>query len=95
MDYQINYITKNCYNGRNQGELLAEKNNKGYESNEWLTFLQAQSAGRLIKKGSKSVAVFKGFQEFTEFENDKIKTVSRPVGFARVFNLDQTELINK
>lgn len=92
---QYNHITKNEYQGRNQVELLATKKLHNFQSDAWLTFLQARSAGLKIKKGSKSVGVFKGFQDFSEIdkETNKVKTHSAPLGFARVFNLDQTEVL--
>lgn len=97
MNYQVNHLSKKVYEGRNQGMLLAVKESKDFKSDEWLTFLQAKECGLKIIKGAKSVSIFKGFKEFTEEKKtgDKIKTVSvsRPVGFANVFNLDQTEKI--
>lgn len=79
--------------GRNQGELMATKEFMKFESDGWVTFLQAYEMKLKIKKGSKGVHIFKGFKSFDEIdkESGKIKTVSRPVGFATVFNMDQTE----
>lgn len=93
---QVNKITGLAYQGRNQGELYEAKLKNGFKSNEWVTFLQAQELKLRIKKGSKSVAVFKGFARGEEVEKQKDGTqkvvrVSGPLGFARVFNLDQTE----
>ncbi len=96
IEWQYNEVSKKPYEGRNQGELLAVKQDKKYKSNAWLTFLQARELGLMVKKGSKGVSIFKGFASFEEAGKDKegkskLKVVSRPVGFARVFNLDQTE----
>lgn len=92
MELQTNYISDLAYQGRNQAELQAAKEQNKFESNYWLTFLQAKEKGLKIKKGSKGISVFKGFQDFTNVDKDgKVKTSSGPVGFARVFNLDQTE----
>lgn len=92
MTYQYNKKTGKAYEGRNQAELLTAKENNNYQSDEWLTFLQARELGLKIKKGSKSIGICKGFGTFTEKdENGKIKSVSRPLGFARVFNMDCTE----
>lgn len=93
LSLQYNALTELEYEGgRNQAELITYKEEKGFKSDGWVTFLQARQMGLKIKKGSKSVAIFKGFQEFDEEDKDgKLKSVSRPVGFARVFNLDQTE----
>lgn len=89
--YQINAMTREAYEGRNQAELLADKARKKYNSNEWATFLQFNQMGRKIKKGSRGVSIFKGFKQFEDEKDGKRRTVSRPVGFATVFNLDQTE----
>lgn len=96
IEYQRNAESGLAYQGRNQADLLAEKAKHGYTSNEWVTFLQAQKLGLKIKKSSKATAVFKGFGTDTVEREDKdgnkkLRTVSVPLGFARVFNLDQTE----
>jgi antirestriction protein ArdC len=90
---QYNKVTGLEYQGRNQGKLTAEKGNKGFTSDAWVTFLQAKALGLKVKKGSKGIHIFKGFLDFTEInkKTGKAETVSRPVGFATVFNLDQTE----
>lgn len=100
MNLQYNYITNIQYQGRNQAELLTEKEKNNYKSDAWLTFLQAKSRNLKILKGSKSVAIFKGYEQFTDVKEDKdgnikYQTNSRPLGFARVFNLDQTEKYEK
>lgn len=96
MEVQINHVTKLAYQGNNQAELLKAKEEFGYSSNEWMTFLQANSVNRKVKKGSKSVAIFKGYQDVqVKGKNKKgeevLKDEKRPLGNARVFNLDQTE----
>jgi len=91
---QINFKTKQMYQGKNQQELTATKEIKKYKSSEWLTFLQARELGLKIKKGSKGAAIFKGFSKKDEVKKDgKIKTVSIPLGSAYVFNLDCTEKV--
>ncbi len=92
MEYQYNKITGKVYEGRNQAELLTAKEKNGYQSNEWLTFLQARELGLKIKKGSKAVGIFKGFTKTeTKDKDGKIKVGSAPLGFAKVFNMDCTE----
>lgn len=93
MNIQINHISKKAYQGQNQADLINAKAKNKFESDEWLTFLQARDKGLKIKKGSHGISVFKGFEVFGDVDDDgKIKSVSRPLGFARVFNLDQTEV---
>lgn len=96
MNTQYNQVTNKSYEGRNQGLLLQAKKEFNYKSDAWLTFLQAKDLKLKIVKGSKGVAVFKGFQKMDSAELDKdnkkvVKTVSRPMGFAYVFNMDLTE----
>ena len=95
MKFQKNYVSQKAYIGKNQAELLVEKESKGYNSDFWLTFIQAREKGLKIKKGAKGVHIFKGFESFTEMKKvngkDKMVTASRPLGFACVFNLDLTE----
>lgn len=92
-NYQSNGFSKTIYEGgRNQAELIAYKIKQGFKSNQWITFLQARELGRKIKKGSVGVSIFKGYGEFDAKDKDgNYKTESRPIGFARVFNMDQTE----
>jgi antirestriction protein ArdC len=103
MNKQYNYITNKDYQGRNQVDLMVAKEKNKFKSDAWLTFLQANDKNLKIKKGSKSVSVFLGYEKFSELktvkeggeEKQKLSTVSRPLGFARVFNLDQTEKLTK
>ena len=90
---QINAITRLAYQGKNQAELSLSAEKNGYKSNEWVTFLQAKQLGLMINKGSKGQHIFKGFGNADEIKDGKIKQVSRPLGFACVFNLDQTTKI--
>ncbi|HLB57777.1 MAG TPA: ArdC family protein [Gammaproteobacteria bacterium] len=96
MTKQTNFVSKAEYGGQNQVELLNAKEVGGFNSDEWLTFLQAKGAGLKIKKGAHGVAIFKGFGKFDDISTKadgtpKVEYKSRPLGFARVFNLDQTE----
>lgn len=92
--YQSNKISGKVYKGNNQICLLKEKEDKKYESNEWVTFLQAKELNLKVKKGSKGIAIFKGFGSFDrKTKSGKIVNESRPLGFARVFNIDQTEKV--
>lgn len=90
---QINALTKLAYQGKNEVALEQSKLKNDFKSNEWLTYLQAKQLGLKVKKGEHSTAsVFKGFQNFEEKQKDgKTKEYTAPLGFARVFNLDQTE----
>ena len=92
MTKQYNIISNEEYQGNNQANLMAVKAEKDYKSDAWLTFLQAKDKGLKIKKGSKAVSVFKGFGKVVnETKDKKTEVKSVPMGFAYVFNLDQTE----
>lgn len=90
-----NAATGRLYRGVNVFWLSAIAEKKGYSSNHWLTFLQAKGAGGRIKAGSTSTEVvffssMKFKEKDQEVEEAKEKTV-RLLKFFRVFNLDQTE----
>lgn len=99
MNNQYNALTKEFYQGKNQAELQAAKAELGFESDAWVTFLQARELGRKVIKRSKSpVRIFLGFAKFdttvkTDEGKEKTKTESRPLGTKPVFNIDQTEAI--
>lgn len=94
MQLQYNAVTNKPYEGRNQAELLTVKKARNYKSDQWATFLQARQLNKkLVGAKGQGVAVFKGFQLVDSVELDKdnkkqIKTTSRPMGFAYVFNMD-------
>ena len=93
---QTNKLTGESYQGQNQVDLQVAKINNKYQSDEWLTFLQAKSLGLKIKKGSKGVSIFKGFGKAESVGKDgKLKVDSVPLGSARVFNLDCTQKYEK
>jgi antirestriction protein ArdC len=97
MKEQFNPVSKVIYQGRNQLELQTVKAQMGYKSDEWVTFLQAKELGRKIKKGEHGVSVFKGYGTVADIDKKtkKAKWVSAPLGYARVFNLEQTEEYKK
>lgn len=85
---QSNAITKVIYQGNNQDVLKAQKKIKGFESNEWVTFLQAKELNRKVKAGEKGVRLVK----FSEEETEGTKQARTFAKSFTVFNLDQTEL---
>lgn len=92
---QYNEVTKMIYQGGNQLSLNKSKESNGFKSDGWVTFLQAKQLGLKIKKGSHGVSIFRGFQEInTTDKNGKTTTENRPMGYAKVFNLDQTEKLS-
>jgi|1_EtaG_2_1085319.scaffolds.fasta_scaffold51609_3 antirestriction protein ArdC len=94
MGFQLNYLSWVEYNWQNQSILLDEKEENGYESDMWLTFIQARSKKLKIKKGSKGVTIFKWYW-YIEEKDKKGKTKMRSISnwYVNVFNLDQTEAL--
>lgn len=91
----INAITRKPYGGKNLDRLSTARIARGFKSTEWLTFLQAQSLGLKIKRGSSGVTILLVNKSQAESDDlDKNKPVRR-VGHAVVFNLDQTEPAGK
>lgn len=90
MELQKNHITGVTYEGQNQATLLAEKDNRGYKSNRWLTFLQAKAVGRSIKKGEHGVPIVK-FVDYQEKVGDRVEDRKGRKVYT-VFNFEQTEL---
>ena len=96
MKLQHNHTTGKEYQGKNQANLLSAKEERGFESSAWLTFLQARDSKLKIKKGSKGVTIFKGYSKFSVKDKEgKIEEKTGSLGYARVFNLDQTEKYKK
>ena len=97
MENQHNYLTGHVYEGvDNLRVLLTAIKKNGYNSNEWITFLQAKGLGLKIKKGSRGVKIFRGFASVEEKNKEgKIKAKSVPLGWHTVFNIEQTEKIKR
>ena len=94
---QINYISKNAYNGKNQDFLTAQADAKDYNSNQWGTFMQWKSAKRMVQKGEKGVSICKPVKKFLKdgesvLLDDKGKEQTKAVlKKYSVFNLEQTK----
>src|SRR5574340_891427 len=91
---KLNYITRQPYSGQNQTALLNAKDKNGYNSDFWLTFLQAKGAGLKVKKGSHGttiIKVVKGEQKQKDEQTGKDEVIKRSgLRYYTVFNLDQT-----
>jgi antirestriction protein ArdC len=96
MNNQYNAISRLVYEGHNQAYLQSAKAKAGYKSDEWLTFLQARELKLKVIKGSKSMTIFRGFSKVeTKTRDGQLRVDSVPLGFAYVFNIEQTEKIEK
>lgn len=93
-----NLINRKRYRGWNLFFLAWAMRNEGYESPYFLTFLQAQSLGGRIRKGSKGFTIVKWIESkkktLKDIENDDAtrQTTIFPV-IHTVFNIAQTENI--
>jgi len=80
-----NYLTTVGYTSANEAKLEEVRIYHGYESAEWLTYLQAKDCGGAVMKGEKGVKLTKII-----FDKDDPKVV---VGYKRfvVFNSEQCQ----
>jgi len=80
-----NYLTTVGYTSANEARLEEVRITHGYESVEWLTFLQAKDCGGTVLKGEKGVKLTKII-----FDKDDPKVV---VGYKKfvVFNSEQCQ----
>lgn len=86
-----NAISKRPYSGVNVPLLWIERDDKGYRSNDWLTYKQAAEAGGNVRKGEKAAqVVFFKQVEITDKETGDLKRIPLLRGF-NVFNVDQCE----
>ncbi len=87
MQAQRNKITGVIYQGKNQTELLQAKEDEGYKSNYWVTFLQAKSMGKkLVNAKGKGVHLLRFSTAVEEQEEGK-----KYVNSFCVFNEDLLE----
>jgi antirestriction protein ArdC len=84
---QKNKITGLEYNGKNVLALLQAKELNGFNSDEWLTFLQAKQNGLKVKKGSKGTKILKVIDDKDELSRKfTVRTYT-------VFNFEQVETV--
>lgn len=88
MELQYNSITTMPYEGRNQVELLQEKEKRGYKSNSWQTYLQAKSLGLRVKRGEHGVKIYRFLLADATDEKNKISGGRRTY---TVFSTDQLD----
>jgi len=88
---QINYTTRESYRGANIDRLTAEQKRSGYQTNEWLTFLQAKATGRNVKKGEHATALC----NFIKVKDKESGEDKRHPYYFKVFNLAQTKEAKK
>ena len=85
---QINKITRDSYQGQNAVELMLVALDRGYESNEWLTFLQGKERGFCVKKGEKGTRIVY-FQKTVKITSENSTKNSSFCKYFTLFNEDQ------
>lgn len=92
---QLNHITKKAYTGYNQEQLAISAKKNKFEKNEWMTFVQARSVDRKVKRGSKGTKIILVGKNTAKNKKTgkKVKTGSKFCGFTYLFNIEQTEKI--
>jgi len=91
MSPHINHATKQEYQGGNVVELEAFRVQRSFESREWMTYRQALSVGRQVRKGEHGCRIVK-VVEVEEREDGKHHATKKARHYT-VFNLEQTDLI--
>lgn len=86
----INWVTRKPYNGINVFMLNAKIVDKGYNSNEWLTFKQCSNANGKIIKGMKATDVF--FWQLSYFDKKTKKYI--PIQNAKSLNLKEKIVVD-
>ena len=88
MQEPINYVTRGAYSGKNAMILAAVA--MQYPSAEFLTFRQALSVGRCVRKGEHGTSILK----IVEGKPDPVtgRTRKGPRGYT-VFNIAQTDAL--
>lgn len=87
---QSNAISKLAYTGLNQELLQTVKTEKGYQANEWITFVQAKSIGRNVRKGEKGVCLVRVVEIQKRNKKGKVDEKTYLKRFT-VFNIEQTD----
>ena len=90
MRLHINHATKMPYQGGNQVELEAFRLQRSFRSREWMTYRQAQTVGRQVRKGEHGCKIVK-VVEVDELEDGKHHASKKARNYT-VFNLEQTDL---
>lgn len=91
-----NIASNTFYSGFNILSLMNEMEDKGYKTNQWLTFNQIQKLGAKLKQGSKGTPVF-FFKplEIEEADETTGELVAKTIPMLKtftVFNVDSTDI---
>ena len=87
-----NAVTGTLYGGKNVEALIVAQAVGGYATSEWLTYRQALSIGRCVRKGEKAAARISKLVTKTVRSGGKDRKVNVMRGYA-VFNVAQTDVL--
>ena len=91
LGFPINVFSKSFYSGINTLILWLRQSRTGFETSQWLSFLQVKKLGGSIKKGERATAIiFYKKLVIVDEENEEEKTIPF-LKTHSVFNLSQTE----
>ena len=91
LGFPVNVFSKSFYSGINTLILWLRQSNTGFETSQWLSFLQVKKLGGSIKKGEKATSIiFYKKLVIVDEESEEEKTIPLLKTHA-VFNLSQTE----
>lgn len=88
----MNANTGKIYQGKNYDQLVASAADQGFNSSQWVTFVQARNLGLKIKKGAKGTKILCMGERISE-NAGAVKYERQTFRYAVVFNLDQCEKI--
>ncbi len=89
-----NFITGRNYTGINILILWDAAENRGYSTNQWLTFNQIKSINAAVKKGEKATKIF-FFKPIKIEEKEKGVSITKTIPLLKtynVFNVEQTTI---
>lgn len=88
-----NYVSEHIYQGVNPWLLNCDAILKGYKSNYWLTYKQAESIGAHVKKGEHgSIVIYWNMIEVEDRDSSENETKNVPIlRYFTVFNTEQCE----
>lgn len=95
MKLQTNKITKQAYEGSNQATLISVKEERGYKSDEWITFVQNRDIlkGKLVNAKGQGIILGRPVDYSEKTEDGKVKDFKGMKKFC-VFNCDLVEVEN-
>ena len=86
----INVTTGDAYQGKNQAFLMQRKDEKGFTSEVWGTFLQWKKDHKHVRKGEKGITLCKPIHD-VKLDKDGNEIDVTNLKLFTVFNIEQTQ----